>query len=107
MGERIEPIPKADLEFARKALRARMVAALLRARSLAIREGGTDDQFAARLEITVAEFRKRILNPPDSGLDIISDLALALDSELEIGIVSFAALTRAKAEAAAETRRRA
>lgn len=96
----VKRIPKADLEFARAALRIKFSAAMLKGRSMAIAEGGSDELFAARLEITVAEFRKQILKPSDSGLDIISDLFLALDCEIEIGIRSFAALTRAKEEAA-------
>lgn len=85
MADPIQPIPQDLLKFERMALRIKLAAAVIYARDSALEQGGTDEQFAARMGLTVRQFRQQILSILKIDVDDMADVFTALEARLYIG----------------------
>lgn len=81
-----DPIPKEDLEFARRAFVIRIAAALLDARHYAHTRGHDDYMCAALLGMSTKEWRGLIANPDTLTLNRVSDIALSCGCHLELTV---------------------
>jgi hypothetical protein len=80
----VQPIPRSELKFYRKATQIKLAAVLLRARTKARENGLTDEIIAERMGWSVKKLRRFYLKPEfDNG---VVDMFTAMHAEIEFSL---------------------